>query len=211
MVSHTALYGDVRDPRDGKVIDEVLVLPMLAPRSYTTEDVVEIHAHGGSVCVQRVLALLLRNGDETFERTDAGPAGRGSRDDDEKEKDAREEPVPIRVRLARPGEFTLRAFLNGRLDLTQAEAVHGLVSARTAAAADGALSALRGGLAGPVRRARREAVIVADRVFDGGFEEEEKNKEDRFFVVVRRRRRRRVDGYKEDVGRRRDDDAAAGA
>ena len=158
LVSHTALYGDVRDPRDGKVIDEVLVLPMLAPRSYTTEDVVEIHAHGGSVCVQRVLALLLRNGDETFERTDAGPAGRGSRDDDEKEKDAREEPVPIRVRLARPGEFTLRAFLNGRLDLTQAEAVHGLVSARTAAAADGALSALRGGLAGPVRRARREAV-----------------------------------------------------
>lgn len=155
MVSHTALYGDVRDPRDGKVIDEVLVLPMLAPRSYTTEDVVEIHAHGGSVCVQRVLALLLRNGDETFERSDAG---RGSRDDDEKEKDA-EEPVPFpNVRLARPGEFTLRAFLNGRLDLTQAEAVHGLVSARTAAAADGALSALRGGLAGPVRRARREAV-----------------------------------------------------
>lgn len=153
MVSHTALYGDVRDPRDGKVIDEVLVLPMLAPRSYTTEDVVEIHAHGGSVCVQRVLALLLRNGDETFERTDAG---RFSKNDDEKEKDAEESFV--RVRLARPGEFTLRAFLNGRLDLTQAEAVHGLVSARTAAAADGALSALRGGLAGPVRRARREAV-----------------------------------------------------
>ena len=156
MVSHTALYGDVRDPRDGKVIDEVLVLPMLAPRSYTTEDVVEIHAHGGSVCVQRVLALLLRNGDETFERSDAGRGSRGSRDDDEKEKDAEESFV--RVRLARPGEFTLRAFLNGRLDLTQAEAVHGLVSARTAAAADGALSALRGGLAGPVRRARREAV-----------------------------------------------------
>ena len=166
MVSHTALYGDVRDPRDGKVIDEVLVLPMLAPRSYTTEDVVEIHAHGGSVCVQRVLALLLRNGDETFKRSDAGrEAG-----DDEKGDDAEEpaeepaESVPraeesfVRVRLARPGEFTLRAFLNGRLDLTQAEAVHGLVSARTAAAADGALSALRGGLAGPVRRARREAV-----------------------------------------------------
>ena len=169
MVSHTALYGDVRDPRDGKVIDEVLVLPMLAPRSYTTEDVVEIHAHGGSVCVQRVLSLLLRNGDETFERTDDDDR---EADDDEKGDDApaealAEEPpesVPrtdesfVRVRLARPGEFTLRAFLNGRLDLTQAEAVHGLVSARTAAAADGALSALRGGLAGPVRRARREAV-----------------------------------------------------
>ena len=134
MVSHTALCGGVRDPRDGKVIDEVLVLPMLAPRSYTTEDVVEIHAHGGSVCVQRVLSLLLRNGDETFERTDDDDR---EADDDEKGDDApaealAEEPpesVPrtdesfVRVRLARPGEFTLRAFLNGRLDLTQAEAV----------------------------------------------------------------------------------------
>lgn len=137
MVSHTALYGEVRDPRDGAMIDEVLVLPMLAPRSYTTEDVVEIHAHGGSVCVQRVLALLLRN---------------ASRDESDDRDDS------LRVRLARPGEFTLRAFLNGRLDLTQAEAVHGLVSARTNAAADGALAALRGGLAGPVKKARAEAV-----------------------------------------------------
>jgi tRNA modification GTPase len=138
MVSHTALYGEVRDPRDGAMIDEVLVLPMLAPRSYTTEDVVEIHAHGGSVCVQRVLALLLRNTSASSES--------GDRDDS------------LRVRLARPGEFTLRAFLNGRLDLTQAEAVHGLVNARTNAAADGALAALRGGLAGPVKKARAEAV-----------------------------------------------------
>lgn len=139
MVSHTALYGEVRDPRDGAMIDEVLVLPMLAPRSYTTEDVVEIHAHGGSVCVQRVLALLLRNTSASSESGDLS--------DDS-----------LNVRLARPGEFTLRAFLNGRLDLTQAEAVHGLVNARTNAAADGALAALRGGLAGPVKKARAEAV-----------------------------------------------------
>ena len=139
MVSHTALYGEVRDPRDGAMIDEVLVLPMLAPRSYTTEDVVEIHAHGGSVCVQRVLALLLRN---TSASSESGDLSGDS----------------LRVRLARPGEFTLRAFLNGRLDLTQAEAVHGLVNARTNAAADGALAALRGGLAGPVKKARAEAV-----------------------------------------------------
>ena len=155
MVSHTALYGDVRDPRDGKVVDEVLVLPMLAPRSYTTEDVVEIHAHGGSVCVQRVLALLLRGGDGRLERSAAATSSRNDDDDDGSGFSAADD---VRVRLARPGEFTLRAFLNGRLDLTQAEAVHGLVSARTTAAADGALSALRGGLAGPVRRARREAV-----------------------------------------------------
>ena len=139
MVSHTALYGEVRDPRDGAMIDEVLVLPMLAPRSYTTEDVVEIHAHGGSVCVQRVLALLLRN---TSASSESGDLSGDS----------------LRVRLARPGEFTLRAFLNGRLDLTQAEAVHGLVNARTNAAADDALAALRGGLAGPVKKARAEAV-----------------------------------------------------
>lgn len=169
MVSHTALYGEVRDPRDGAMIDEVLVLPMLAPRSYTTEDVVEIHAHGGSVCVQRVLALLLRN---------------ASRDESDDRDDS------LRVRLARPGEFTLRAFLNGRLDLTQAEAVHGLVSARTNAAADGALAALRGGLAGPVKKARAEAVellaeLEARLDFDDELEPLEESK------VARRTRRLR--------------------
>jgi small GTP-binding protein len=91
------------------------------------------------VCVQRVLALLLRN---TSASSESGDLSGDS----------------LRVRLARPGEFTLRAFLNGRLDLTQAEAVHGLVNARTNAAADGALAALRGGLAGPVKKARAEAV-----------------------------------------------------
>ena len=141
---------------------------MLAPRSYTTEDVVEIHAHGGSVCVQRVLSLLLRNGDETFERTD----------DDDRQADDETVPGDDAPRGARrgtlpspfengevsacaslgPGEFTLRAFLNGRLDLTQAEAVHGLVSARTAAAADGALSALQRRPRRPGVGARREAV-----------------------------------------------------
>ena len=132
--SHVAVYGTVRD--DDEIIDEVLLLPMLAPRSYTAEDVVEIHCHGGSVCVQRVLALLLRDAPPGSDSDSARPS----------------------VRLARPGEFTLRAFLNGRLDLTQAEAVQALVSARTDAAADGALAALRGGLAGPVRAARASCV-----------------------------------------------------
>ena len=138
--SHVAVYGTVRDDAD-EVVDEVLLLPMLAPRSYTAEDVVEIHCHGGSVCVQRVLALLLR---------DAPGAGAGAGSDAGSARPS--------VRLARPGEFTLRAFLNGRLDLTQAEAVQALVSARTDAAADGALAALRGGLAGPVRAARASCV-----------------------------------------------------
>ena len=134
--SHVAVYGTVRD--DDEIIDEVLLLPMLAPRSYTAEDVVEIHCHGGSVCVQRVLALLLRDAPPGSDSDSARPS----------------------VRLARPGEFTLRAFLNGRLDLTQAEAVQALVSARTDAAADGALAALRGGLA-----ARSEPLAPAVSTF----------------------------------------------
>lgn len=64
---------------------QVLLLSMLAPRSYTSEDVIELHCHGGGVCVDRVLRCCLQAG----------------------------------ARLAKPGEFTLRAFLNGRLDLSQ--------------------------------------------------------------------------------------------
>lgn len=142
LQSHVALYGTVRDPTDDSVIDEVLLLPMLAPRSYTAEDVVEIHCHGGTVCVQRVLSLILRNGERVT----------GSETSENSHSQSRS------VRLARPGEFTLRAFLNGRLDLTQAEAVHQLVTARSTQAADGALSALRGGLAGPVKKARCETI-----------------------------------------------------
>ena len=164
--SHTALYGVVVDPisvPNGPrrvndedvdadaldVVDEVLVLPMLRPRSYTAEDVVEIHCHGGSVCVQRVLSLLTRR---DLLDLSGGTAG---------------------VRLARPGEFTLRAFLNGRLDLTQAEAVHSLVAARTERAADGALAALRGGLASPVRDARARCVdLLAELEARLDFEDE---------------------------------------
>ena len=165
--SHTALYGVIVDPTsvpNGSrrvndedvdadaldVVDEVLVLPMLRPRSYTAEDVVEIHCHGGSVCVQRVLSLLTR-------RDLLDPSG----------------DTAGGVRLARPGEFTLRAFLNGRLDLTQAEAVHSLVAARTERAADGALAALRGGLASPVRDARARCVdLLAELEARLDFEDE---------------------------------------
>ena len=121
--SHKATYGVVVDG-DGEIIDEVIALTFVAPRSYTAEDVVELHCHGGAVCAQRAMARCLDEG----------------------------------ARLARNGEFTLRAFLNGRLDLTQAEAVHALVSAKTTAAADSALAAMRGGLTTPVSEARRACV-----------------------------------------------------
>jgi tRNA modification GTPase len=118
--SHRVLYGFVRDPVTRQVIDEALLILMLAPRSYTREDVVEFHCHGGMIAVQQVLQLCIRQG----------------------------------ARLAQPGEFTLRAFLNGRLDLTQAESVMDLVGARSTQAASLALAGLQGKLATPIRELR---------------------------------------------------------
>ena len=84
-------------PETQEIVDEALLLLMLAPRSYTREDVVEFHCHGGIMAVQKVLQLCISRG----------------------------------ARLAEAGEFTLRAFLNGRLDLTQAEGVADLVNAQS--------------------------------------------------------------------------------
>ncbi|HAE41460.1 MAG TPA: tRNA uridine-5-carboxymethylaminomethyl(34) synthesis GTPase MnmE [Clostridiales bacterium] len=90
-------YGWIIDPESKRVIDEVLVVYMKGPETYTKEDIVEINCHGGIISVEKILRLLIEQG----------------------------------VRLAERGEFTKRAFLNGRIDLTQAEAVMDLVSAKT--------------------------------------------------------------------------------
>ena len=110
--SHRVLYGHVVDPSSDEVIDEVLLILMRAPRSFTRETVVEFHGHGGLVAVQRLLQLVLQAG----------------------------------ARRALPGEFSQRAFLNGRLDLTRAEAISELVSARSQRAAQLAIQGLDGGL-----------------------------------------------------------------
>ena len=89
--SHTIHYGYITDR--GKEIDEVLVMIMRSPHSYTGEDTIEINCHGGVYIVKKILELLIENG----------------------------------ARPAEPGEFTKRAFLNGRLDLSQAEAVGDLI------------------------------------------------------------------------------------
>ena len=122
--SHRIYYGHACDCITNQIIDEVLCLVMRGPRSFTAQDVVELHTHGGGVCAQRVLQSCLSAG----------------------------------ARLAKPGEFTLRAFLNGRLDLTQAESVAALVEARTVAAADSALAGLDGGLAREIQCCRQECV-----------------------------------------------------
>ena len=110
--SHRVLYGHVVEPATTQVLDEVLLLYMQAPRSFTGEDVVELHCHGGLVCVQRVLEQVLANGAEA----------------------------------AAPGAFSQRAVLHGRLDLTQAEAVAQVISARSRRAATLALAGLDGGI-----------------------------------------------------------------
>jgi tRNA modification GTPase len=97
LQSHRLYHGTVRDPKTARAVDEVLLAIMRQPRSYTGEDVVEIHCHGGAFIARRVLQLVLSEG----------------------------------ARQAEPGEFTKRAFLNGRLDLSQAEAVLDLIRART--------------------------------------------------------------------------------
>ncbi len=124
--SHRILYGYVQDFKSQETIDEALLLLMRAPRSYTKEDVVEFHCHGGIMVVQRVLQLCVAAG----------------------------------ARLAQPGEFTLRAFLNGRIDLTQAESVADLVGAQSPQAAGFALAGIRGKLAQPIRQLRSTCLDI---------------------------------------------------
>ena len=124
--SHRILYGYVRHPDTQQAVDEALLLLMRSPRSYTCEDVVEFHCHGGIMAVQQVLQLCLEQG----------------------------------ATLAQPGEFTLRAFLNGRLDLTQAESIADLVGARSPQAAQTALAGLQGKLAQPIRQLRATCLDI---------------------------------------------------
>ncbi|MBI3810243.1 MAG: tRNA uridine-5-carboxymethylaminomethyl(34) synthesis GTPase MnmE [Nitrospirae bacterium] len=130
--THTLHHGELRAP-DGKRIDEVLVAVMKAPRSYTCEDVVEFHCHGGPLILRLGMEALFLSG----------------------------------ARLAEPGEFSKRAFLNGRLDLAQAEAVMDLISARTEAGLRVALEQLRGALSEELGRLREGLVRLLVEVEAG--------------------------------------------
>ena len=118
--THTINYGFITD--GDNVVDEVMVLLMKAPNSYTKEDVVEIDAHGGPFVVRNILELLFKNG----------------------------------VRSAEPGEFTKRAFLNGRIDLSQAEAVMKIISSKSSFALDSAVKQLEGSVSGYIGEIRQE-------------------------------------------------------
>ncbi len=110
--SHRFYYGHITDTENNRVLDEVLLAVMIAPRSYTREDVVEIHAHSGPAVLKSVLELVLSKG----------------------------------AKLAEPGEFTKRAYINGRIDLTQAEAVIDIISAKTDRALEIATAQVRGNM-----------------------------------------------------------------
>ncbi len=120
FLTHTVHYG--RIVQDNAVVDQVMLVVFRTPHSYTTEDTVEIHCHGGVLAARSILSICLQHG----------------------------------ARLAEPGEFTKRAFLNGRIDLTQAEAVMDLISAQTQFAQTVAARALEGHLLLQIKTVREK-------------------------------------------------------
>ena len=119
--SHTIHYGFIVDD-ENVILDEVIVLLMKAPKSYTCEDVVEIDAHGGPFVIKKILELLIHHG----------------------------------ARLAEAGEFTKRAFLNGRIDLAQAEAVMKMISSKSEFALNSAMKQLEGRVSSYIEEIRQE-------------------------------------------------------
>lgn len=124
--TRTIHYGHIVHPKTGKTLDEVIVVLMKGPHSYTAEDVVEIQCHGGFVSVREILKVLLSEG----------------------------------VRQAEEGEFTKRAFLNGRIDLTQAEAIIDIIDAKTEQSLEVAVNQLDGTLSKYIRALRDELIAM---------------------------------------------------
>ncbi|MBR6821189.1 MAG: tRNA uridine-5-carboxymethylaminomethyl(34) synthesis GTPase MnmE [Bacilli bacterium] len=127
--SHTINYGKIVD-KSGNIIDEVLVSVMLAPRTFTAEDTVEINTHGGIAPTNKVLELLLTSG----------------------------------CRLAEPGEFTKRAFLNGRIDLLEAEAVMDMINAKTNTQRELAVNQITGKVSGLINELRDDMVQIISNI-----------------------------------------------
>ena len=120
--SHTIHYGHICD--EDEIIDEVMVLLMRAPNSYTREDTVEIDCHGGTLVMRRILEVVLKNG----------------------------------ARPAEPGEFTKRAFLNGRIDLSQAESVMDVISSKNDFALKSSMQQLNGALTEKIKEIRGKII-----------------------------------------------------
>lgn len=130
VASHTLNYGHIIDPKNQKILDEVMLGVMKAPKTFTREDVIEINTHGGIAVTNEILQLVIREG----------------------------------ARLAEPGEFTKRAFLNGRVDLTQAEAIMDLIRAKTDKAMSVAVKQLDGSLSELINNTRQEILNTLAQV-----------------------------------------------
>lgn len=124
--SHVVRYGKIMDSQ-GEVVDHALAVAMKAPRTYTGEDIVELHCHGGSLISRRVLEVCLTAG----------------------------------ARAAEPGEFTFRAFMNGKIDLAQAEAVQSMIAAQSTAAASSAKNQLEGAVSKKVEELQEQLFGIA--------------------------------------------------
>ena len=119
-------YGNIINPKNNEIIDEVLVSYFVSPKSYTTEDMCEINSHGGMIVEKRILELCLENGAE----------------------------------LAEPGEFTKRAFLNGRIDLSQAESIVDLINSKTEMEAKESINQLEGYLSSKIKEIEQEMIDI---------------------------------------------------
>lgn len=148
--THTIRYGYICE-KENDIIDEVLVLIMKGPKSYTAEDVIEIQCHGGYMICQMILELLVRRG----------------------------------ARIADPGEFTKRAFLNGRIDLSQAESVMELIQAKSDIAVKNSMSQLKGKIKKKIEELRK--VILEDLSFlEAALDDPEHITLDNFSETIRR-------------------------
>ena len=119
-------YGNIINPNNKEIIDEVLVSYFVSPKSYTTENMCEINSHGGAVVEKRILELCLQNGAE----------------------------------LAEPGEFTKRAFLNGRIDLSQAEGIIELINSKTEMEAKESINQLEGSLSKKIKEIEKKMLDI---------------------------------------------------
>jgi len=122
--SHTINYGYIKE--DKKIIDEVLVSVMLAPKTFTRENIVEINCHGGIIATNKILELLLNKG----------------------------------CRLATPGEFSKRAFLNGRIDLIEAEGIIDLINSKTELAHEMSINQLKGEVSNLIKNIRQKILKI---------------------------------------------------
>jgi len=130
LESHRVYHGYILDIKSDDVLDEVLIIPMKGPSSYTAEDVVEIQAHSGTIVLRTILDQILSCG----------------------------------ARLSEPGEFTKRAFLNGRIDLTQAEAVVDIINAKSTSSLKIAASQNLGNLKSKIQDLRESLIDLLSKI-----------------------------------------------